>query len=224
MNTNGRRAGQYLGKVCAKHPELEGLRYGSGNCVPCSKERAQRWERENAERAKAGRRRRYAAKPSAGQYLGKVCTKHPDLNGLRVRSGCVLCQREHGRRWEHQNRGQINATVRRRYAADPSVGRAVCKRWQAENRPMMAAARARYKASKRAAAVGLTAKDRQRIAEMYAEAARRTRETGIKYHVDHDKPLARGGKHQPDNLLVIPASMNCAKGARYESTMAFILS
>ena len=59
---------------------------------------------------------------------------------------------------------------------------------------------------------------------IYAKAERLNRETGVKHHVDHDRPLARGGKHHPDNLIVVPAALNLAKGAKYESTMAFLLS
>ncbi len=71
---------------------------------------------------------------------------------------------------------------------------------------------------------GLTAADHLRVIALYAEAARRTAETGIVHHVDHDVPLALGGVHHPDNLLVVPASINLAKGARYASMWDFISS
>lgn len=84
--------------------------------------------------------------------------------------------------------------------------------------------KAKRRAQKKVAYVALTREERQRIAALYAEAARRTRETGIPHHVDHDRPLARGGKHHPDNMHVVPADINLAKGAQYASTMEYLLS
>ena len=83
---------------------------------------------------------------------------------------------------------------------------------------------ARRRARKAAATVPLTPTEHLRIDALYAEASRRTAETGTAYHVDHDAPLALGGKHHPDNLLVMPAAVNLAKGARYASTWDFISS
>lgn len=77
-----------------------------------------------------------------------------------------------------------------------------------------AAKDARRRARKTAASAGLTAADHLRINAIYAEAARRTAETGVVHHVDHDVPLARGGKHHPDNLLIVPAKVNLVKGTR----------
>jgi hypothetical protein len=83
---------------------------------------------------------------------------------------------------------------------------------------------ARRRARKLDLACPLTPTEHLRIIALYAEAARRTAETGIAHHVDHDRPLALGGLHHPDNMLVVPADINLAKGARYASTLEFILS
>lgn len=93
-----------------------------------------------------------------------------------------------------------------------------------EKKPHRKAKDARRRAIKKQAFVSLTTADQHRIVALYAEAARRTAETGIAHHVDHDVPLALGGLHHPDNMLVVPASINLAKGARYASTLEFILS
>lgn len=111
--------------------------------------------------------------------------------------------------WVYRNLDQVRRSVARWAAANPEKVRA-----------KSAARRARRKAALSA----LTPDQRREIYALYKEAARRTKDTGTAWHVDHDKPLARGGKHHPDNLLVIPASINQAKGARFDSTLAFILS
>jgi len=48
----------------------------------------------------------------------------------------------------------------------------------------------------------------------YQDARRLSRETGVKYHVDHIIPLAKGGPHLPWNLQVITKDENLSKGAK----------
>lgn len=56
--------------------------------------------------------------------------------------------------------------------------------------------------------------DRAKIAAIYAMAERLTRLTGQPYHVDHIQSLASGGLHHQDNLVVMIAPVNLAKGAQ----------
>lgn len=44
----------------------------------------------------------------------------------------------------------------------------------------------------------------------------RGREDGVKLHVDHIKPVSRGGKSEMDNLQTLCEDCNCGKGNRYE--------
>lgn len=62
----------------------------------------------------------------------------------------------------------------------------------------------------------LTPQERKEIGEIYAEARRLTKQTGIDHHVDHIKPLASGGEHHPRNLRVITAEENLKKGAFWD--------
>lgn len=48
----------------------------------------------------------------------------------------------------------------------------------------------------------------------YEDARRLTKETGIKHHVDHIIPLAKGGPHLPWNLQVLTETENLRKGAK----------
>ena len=52
------KAKTYQGKVCAKHPELKGLRHRSTrHCPKCKREYSLRWRAENPERHLATKRR-----------------------------------------------------------------------------------------------------------------------------------------------------------------------
>lgn len=57
-------------------------------------------------------------------------------------------------------------------------------------------------------------KDLKLIKEIYACCSRISKCTGIPHHVDHIIPLCLGGQHSPNNLQVLPASINIKKGGR----------
>lgn len=73
---------------------------------------------------------------------------------------------------------------------------------------------------RRAAELQATPKwaDADKIAVIYAEAARITRETGIAHHVDHSVPLQSKlvcGLHWEENMQILPGSENQSKSNRY---------
>lgn len=53
--------------------------------------------------------------------------------------------------------------------------------------------------------------NQKKINEMYCEAKRLTKETGIPHEVDHIIPISKGGKHHEDNLQIITMSENRKK-------------
>ena len=53
------------------------------------------------------------------------------------------------------------------------------------------------------------------IKRFYILAETLSEQTGIKYVVDHIKPIVRGGKHHQDNLQVITALDNARKGYKF---------
>jgi hypothetical protein len=53
----------------------------------------------------------------------------------------------------------------------------------------------------------------------YSEARRLSRETGEPHQVDHVMPLALGGEHRPENLMVVSRAFNAAKRARENEEM-----
>ena len=53
--------------------------------------------------------------------------------------------------------------------------------------------------------------DQSTINSIYEASQRITKCTGIQFHVDHIKPLSRGGMHAPNNLQILPARINLQK-------------
>ena len=189
----------YKGKVCVKHPELNGERYRSDrSCMGCKSESSARWQRENPEKRQRIVERFLEANP------GKASA--------------------YSRRWQIDNREKDAASKKRWWRANPEKLREYERRWRAKNPGAVNTIVARRRARKLEASPSLTAIERARVQEFYDIAAARTAQTGEQWHVDHDKPLARGGLHHPDNLVLLPASINSAKGAWFDSTIDFLLS
>jgi len=55
--------------------------------------------------------------------------------------------------------------------------------------------------------------DRGGVLAMYRLAQKLSRLTGVEMHVDHIKPLSKGGEHNVGNLQLLAAPLNVAKGS-----------
>lgn len=163
--------------------------------------------------------------------IGMLCKKHPELKGLRVAASalCVECNRENGRAWRKANKAAISvkrkakyreqaeavkAARKGSYAANPVPRRESAARWRKANPHKRAAYGALRHARKKGLAVPLTLEEKARVAKFYAAARALTLLAGEPYHVDHIKPLSKGGLHHPDNLQVLRGVDNLRKGAR----------
>ena len=61
----------------------------------------------------------------------------------------------------------------------------------------------------------MTPEELSRIEGMYWLARDLRAVSGEEYHVDHIKPLSKGGLHHPDNLQILPADLNLKKSDKY---------
>ena len=162
-----------------------------------------------------------------------------------MRSGCTdLMSKESSRAWRMKNKDRVasyNAAYRAAHKVDIAewhsrpenviVKRARSLEWQRANpqryKDRLAAWRKRHpgrntvhatkhKATKSGATPGWA--NEFFIFEIYDLAKRRTRATGIKWHVDHVVPLQSKivcGLHCEENLQVIPMRANVSKGNRW---------
>lgn len=62
--------------------------------------------------------------------------------------------------------------------------------------------------------VDLTKEEKDQIDYMYWLARDLCVTSGEKYEVDHIMPIFKGGVHHPDNLQILPMSVNRSKGAK----------
>lgn len=88
-----------FGKICDKHPELNGERLKSNRCcLACHREATKK-----ARKDKVGR--------VGTRYVGAVCLHHPELNGERMSSSatCVGCHKERSKA-----RAVVNETNKRK--------------------------------------------------------------------------------------------------------------
>lgn len=134
------------------------------------------------------------------RYIGKVCIRHPELDGERVvrNATCVQCQRDFVR-----TRPGRSASQKRVLAGRVISGRD-------------AARVAKRKAAKIQATPAWS--NDFFIGEIYELAKLRERMVGGRWHVDHIVPLQSVivcGLHVESNLQVIPGPRNESKGNRH---------
>ena len=138
--------------------------------------------------------------------------------------------RERSAKWRAANPAKMKANWIKWHAANPGKRKKSTARWNAANRKKMNANNAKWRAAhpaecaalralrrvrKLAAAVPLTPHEQADVIALYAKARALTELTGVPYHVDHKKPLAKGGLHHPDNLQVLRGVDNQRKGAKW---------
>lgn len=96
--------------------------------------------------------------------------------------------------------------------------RASMKKFRENNPTKVLIDRSINNAKRRARLLGLTPplsiEERALIIALYAEARALTELSGESYHVDHIKPLAKGGLHHPSNLQILRGIDNLKKGCK----------
>ena len=118
--------------------------------------------------------------------------------------------------WRLANKETVNALNRSYRNNNKAKTAAWKKKWSVNNKDKECAFSANRRALQFRATIGLTELDKFAIDEMYSLAKLRTEQTGFSWHVDHIKPLTKGGLHKPTNLQVVPGIWNVTKGNRSE--------
>ncbi len=133
-----------------------------------------------------------------------------------VKNTCKVCKLKSKKEWYTKNKEEIVEKAKEYRINNPDKCRQARKKWDSANVGMVRAKEARRRAAKLERRVAWA--DEDLIKEVYNQAAYMRKELGMDVHVDHIIPL-RGkyvsGLHVGNNLQIIPATTNLAKGNRY---------
>ena len=176
-----------------------------GQCKLCSKAAAAEWVKSRPEEAKA-----YQA---AWRAANRAKTSAASA-AWRKRNPCAVIMQGKKRRVEKvKELAQASAKWKKK---NPARNAAHTARWKHNNPAKVNAS----VTARRALLIGKTPSWANCffIEEAYDLAQRRTKATGVKWHVDHIVPLRSpivSGFHTDHNLQVLPAAKNQSKSNRY---------
>lgn len=168
-----------------------------------------RWAQENKEKCRLSRLKWRKANPEKDRQAKrdyKLRNPNKDAEYYRENRAAIIAR---NMEW-----GRLNPEKRSRYGAERRLRKKESERqrharYSRENRDKCNASLQRYRRRKQ----NLLHPDRdeKQINRLFSDAALLTRQTGIRHHVDHIIPLARGGWHHESNMQVLPESLNAAK-------------
>jgi len=190
----------YFGAQACKQGHIALRQTAKGVCEECH--RAYR----TGEAGHAAQRKRYAQRMELDPSFAEANRANSKRHYHRVMKNDEERMARHYARvteYQKENRERFNANRRAFNARNPGYGR-----------EHVVARRASIRHSQ------LSTAEQSQVKAIYRLRIALTRATGIDYHVDHHIPLAKGGKHHPDNLWVIPAADNLRKGAKLPSELA----
>jgi len=139
-------------------------------------------------------------------YNGKPCKTCGTTLKFTINWSCVLCNKKMTRerspavfkKWAQSELGRKSIATFR----TTDTYKRNQNKWKRES-----GKGAYYEAKRRKLIVDqvkeLSYNELNRIEELYCECAKKRKETGNMYEVDHIVPIWKGGKHHPDNLQIL---------------------
>jgi flagellum-specific peptidoglycan hydrolase FlgJ len=181
----------------------------TSECKICNKIANKRWQVNNYEKE---------LKRKKELYWKDVETARTKSKNWRTANKERKKEMDKVYRQANQEKIKINKAKWR--AANRETYNARKREYNKKNRAMRNADWYRYQMQKtKAAPSWLTTEQYNKIKQIYKQAKNLEKQTGVKHHVDHIIPL-RGkhvcGLHVPENLQVLPASINISKGNKHE--------
>ncbi|MAK71175.1 MAG: hypothetical protein CMF19_03890 [Idiomarinaceae bacterium] len=195
------KAGQrfyFNGKPCPNGHLTERF-LPDGHCVICHKEGSKRWKRENREKVLQSHYEYYHQRGGAERlkaWRDKAMKENPNFHRDHYQRYYLDLPQEK----KQKKRERARKRLRQRWAEDIEHRERMKIKTQLRRRHLRQSM--------------LKGMDPEVFIPFYEEAAKKTRQTGDKYHVDHYYPRKGEvvcGLHVPWNLRVIPAKENISK-------------
>jgi len=158
-------------------------------CRECQKAYLREYYKANKEKAKVASAKRYEENSEKMKELFKL--------------------------YYENNREKVDSYKKKWAEENPEKCAASRKNWKEKNLDKVNAYTAKRRAAKRNQTPELSEEEKKAIEGMYWHCRDLEVISGQKYHVDHIKPLSKGGLHCLSNLQVLPADLNMCKGDSY---------
>lgn len=181
------------------------------------------WRKANPEKNRAAQRARYRANPEKARAKSrKWCRANPEkVRALRAKNGRAWRaanpekKRAKAAAWYARNAEKVRARTAAWRRANPERARAAVSDWVKANPDRRRIISVRGVKKRRARAAGaLVGGSETFIDQFYITARRISNCLKIPFHVDHIRPLSKGGAHHESNLQVIPGHLNMKKHAK----------
>jgi len=191
-NNNREHYRKYVNERNAKNPEK-------------NRARVTKWKKKNPEKVKEALKRAYLKNPtrfkeSSYKWRNENREKHLEARKKwRATRGDIENART--RKWRSENPEKAKESARKTYYENADY-RAAQKAYAAKRKAML-----------KDAFFKLTAGEQQKLLRIYKMAELISEYSGIIHHVDHWEPIAKGGKHHPNNLVIVKAEENLKKKA-----------
>lgn len=173
-------------KTCPKCHKVHHSR--ASYCPPCNKEYKAEYYRKNKEKAAEWAREYYKVNTDTIKNKVKV--------------------------WSEENRDKVDDKHKRWRKNNPDRFKKIQQKYRFSNRDKMADKEARRRANMKVD--DLTEVQKKQIEDLYWLAKDLYAVSGQVYHVDHILPIAKGGKHVPENLQILPDDLNLSKGSKLD--------
>lgn len=170
-------------------------------CKDCNNKVSKKYREENREKVRGHRRKyyKYNKEKESERHRKYHKENREELN-------------ERSRKYDEENRKEVNERHREymRKQRKNTEFRKITSQWKKDNKGKVNADTAKRRATKLNQTPILLQEEKYQIEMIYKKA----QELGKNWHVDHIRPLAKGGLHHPDNLQIAAKKYNLEKGSK----------
>ena len=125
-------------------------------------------------------------------------------------------EKEYRKEYNQANKEKLSAYHKAWYEDNKEKIKTQNKAWKEANKGKVNAGVQAYQTKKKERNYITSSEDKQMAEWVYIMRSKLTETTDIVWHVDHIKPLSKGGKHSLNNLQIVPATWNLQKNNNNE--------